>query len=294
MNIKEDIQTFPGLPTDGVLQLQLAGISYKDPTYHIRRQFLDITVFEYVMEGRGTLIIEGEKFRITPGCCYIVPSWISHEYFSDSRDPWVKCWVNLSGPLVQSLREVYGLQHTYVFPEAVEAGALLHKIVQELRMMPEEEMLPYMEREILHLIQALAHTITQKKKEDPPSPATVAILKFLRNHITGPMPELSEIAEVINRSPAQTIRIFRHDMGVTPCRWLLQEKIRMACSVLTGTGKNIRDVAFMFGFRDEFYFSRIFRQITGRSPLKYRKSSVPPPANDFTGVFKNMAKIKER
>ena len=268
---KEDIQTFQDLRKDGVLMLELAGISYKDPTYRIHREAQAVTVFEYVTEGSGELIVDGKKYTVNAGSFYIAPSWLPHEYYSNSRDPWVKYWVNLSGPLVESLRTVYGIYHSYVFPDAAKAGAVLMNIIEQLPKHPRSEILPFMEQEMLKIIQALAESASIQEEQKKYMPQTEAMLDFLHKHISLPMPELQEIANAANRSVAQAIRIFRRDTGVTPYRWLLQEKIRTACSVLTGTNKSVRDVAIMFGFRDELYFSRLFRQITGYSPRTYRK-----------------------
>ena len=268
---REDIQTFQDLRRDGVLCLELAGISYKDPTYRIRREAQAVTVFEYVTEGSGELIVDGKKYTVNAGSFYIAPAWLPHEYYSSSRDPWVKYWVNLSGPLVESLRKVYGIYTRYVFPDGKKAGAVMLNIIEQLPVLSRSEILPFMEQEMLKIIQALAESASVQEEQTKYAEQTEAMLHFLHKHISQPMPELQDIANAASRSKAQAIRIFRHDTGVTPYRWLLQEKIRTACSVLTGTNKSVRDVAIMFGFRDELYFSRLFRQITGYSPREYRK-----------------------
>lgn len=271
MIIKEDIQTFQDLRKDGVLFLELAGISYKDPSYRIKRGSQELTVFEYVTEGSGRLIVDGKKYVVNAGCFYIAPAWLPHEYYSSSRDPWVKYWVNVSGPLMESLRKIYGIYNSYVFPDAEKAGHIIMHIIEQLPLLPRAEILPFVEQEMLKIVQVLADSVTAQEEQGRYCAQTEAMLDFLHRHITAPMPELQEIAEAANRSQAQAIRIFRRDTGVTPYRWLLQEKIRTACSVLTGTNKSVRDVAMMFGFRDELYFSRLFRQITGLSPREYRK-----------------------
>lgn len=270
MSKNEDVLTFSGFPNDNILYLELAGISYKDIAYRIARPPQRVTVIEYVTEGRGTLIVNGKKYAVPPGSVYIAPSWQSHEYYSDSRDPWVKYWVNVAGPLVDSLRKIYGIEHHYVFPDAVDAGKVLMETIETLRDMPEKEVRSYMARQILQVIQLLSDRVATEEAYTQ-SPVTEAMITFMRKRITGPMPELQEIADAANRSPSQAIRIFRNDMKITPYRWLLIEKIHTSCSVLTCTGKCIRDIAYMFGFRDEFYFSRLFRQIVGISPNTYRK-----------------------
>ena len=39
----------------------------------------------------------------------------------------------------------------------------------------------------------------------------------------------------------------------------------------------IKDIAQMVGYRDQFYFSRIFRSFTGKSPADYLKEQAQEP-----------------
>ena len=163
MSKNEDVLTFSGFPNDNILYLELAGISYKDIAYRIARPPQRVTVIEYVTEGRGTLIVNGKKYAVPPGSVYIAPSWQSHEYYSDSRDPWVKYWVNVAGPLVDSLRKIYGIEHHYVFPDAVDAGKVLMETIEALRDMPEKDVRAYMARQILQLIQLLSDRVATEE-----------------------------------------------------------------------------------------------------------------------------------
>jgi AraC family transcriptional regulator of arabinose operon len=46
--------------------------------------------------------------------------------------------------------------------------------------------------------------------------------------------------------------------------------MRMACRLLDFSGKPVKTVASMIGYRDPYYFSRIFKKSMGISPHKYR------------------------
>jgi two-component system response regulator YesN len=42
--------------------------------------------------------------------------------------------------------------------------------------------------------------------------------------------------------------------------------------LLTQTNNSIGAIAHQVGFKDQAYFSRVFRKLTGKSPQKYRES----------------------
>jgi AraC-like DNA-binding protein len=41
---------------------------------------------------------------------------------------------------------------------------------------------------------------------------------------------------------------------------------------LTLTQKSVKEIAFELGYKDQFYFSRFFKRLTGVSPEAYRHS----------------------
>jgi AraC family transcriptional regulator of arabinose operon len=67
-------------------------------------------------------------------------------------------------------------------------------------------------------------------------------------------------------------RRFRQEMGVPIHRFALLGRITAAQSLLVGTILPIKTVADRLRFRDVYFFSRQFQQITGLSPGRFRKS----------------------
>ena len=52
----------------------------------------------------------------------------------------------------------------------------------------------------------------------------------------------------------------------------MDNKISYAATVLRNSESPIKEIAYDFGFEDENYFSRVFKQKYGVSPRKYRKA----------------------
>ena len=86
-----------------------AGISYRDPYYHIRRFNGDHYVFECVLQGTGYVEFNGTLTRLTAGDAYILHPCTFHHYYSDHNDPWVKIWFNGQGNLISHLLSDYQL-----------------------------------------------------------------------------------------------------------------------------------------------------------------------------------------
>lgn len=72
-----------------------------------------------------------------------------------------------------------------------------------------------------------------------------------------------------------TRRCFKEEMGITPLEYLIKLRLSYAKQLLLQeTYISVVDVAEKCGFNDSFYFSKIFKQNYGVSPLNYRKSKL--------------------
>lgn len=80
-----------------------------------------------------------------------------------------------------------------------------------------------------------------------------------------------ELAKIAIMSTEKFIRTFRKWMNCTPGRYLTEVRLREASILLSRSEKSIENISDLTGFSDRFHFSRIFRNHTGLTPVKYRK-----------------------
>ncbi len=262
--MREDILNFPP-PAAGVpLHIQLAGISFCDGSYLIRRNKSDIFVFEYVIKGRGFLKTPQGDFFPAGGDVYIVHADTRHEYGSSADDPWEKIWFNVSGPLVREMINCYGLNNLWYFP-ACDLESVFRYGLQEIKDNANQahELGAII---ILRIIQALAGQIAFRQMV---SLEGERLKNLLDRNVLSNL-SIAKMAKHIGRSESQTIRIFKRDWGTTPYRYLLDKRIELAKLYLNGSVRSIKQIADELGFVDEFYFSDIFKKKTGLAPGRYR------------------------
>ncbi len=269
---REEIQLFQPADFFPAMGISCAGVSVCDGSYLIRRPAQKIFIFEYVERGSGWLKVGDRMFSPSAGSVYMAPGWKPHSYGSSADNPWVKHWFNLYGPLVEHLLAVYGIGEHYYYPHAEEAGEYLKDGVQRLKTVRPPGLSDFIEPFFFGLVRRLAASAGVRMEEKGESPEAVRLKAFLRSRITSPAPSLAEMAKEIGRSPVQTIRIFRNAAGTTPYGWLLNAKIDAACELLRNSGMAVKEIAGLLGFRDEYYFARLFRRRRGVSPGKFRRS----------------------
>jgi len=84
---------------------------------------------------------------------------------------------------------------------------------------------------------------------------------------------IGELLNVSHYSQRHFIRLFSATYSTTPQQYLLNIRIRHACSLLKEKNYSITEVATRCGFNDSNYFCRIFKKNIGATPSAYQKSA---------------------
>ena len=84
----------------------------------------------------------------------------------------------------------------------------------------------------------------------------------------------TRIADSLGMSSAYLGRIFRESTQTSISQYLNQTRIRRAEELLRETEQPVETVAGLVGFSNPKYFYVVFKNITGQTPLQYRKENV--------------------
>ena len=68
-------------------------------------------------------------------------------------------------------------------------------------------------------------------------------------------------------------RLFKREMGITYAEYLNSVRIRLACAFLKDTRDSVLQISERCGYENVTYFNRVFRKITGMTPIEYRRKS---------------------
>jgi two-component system response regulator YesN len=67
-------------------------------------------------------------------------------------------------------------------------------------------------------------------------------------------------------------KLFLKEVGTTPLQYLTEKRINHAKQLLETryeTSTTIKEIADKAGFNDQYYFSRAFKKVTGKSPSEW-------------------------
>ena len=86
-------------------------------------------------------------------------------------------------------------------------------------------------------------------------------------------PNLSELAKICGISKEHLARSFKATTGWQIHKYIAEERIRTAKSMLAENRSSCEEVSMRLGFKSPAYFSTAFRRLTGKTPTEYRKQA---------------------
>lgn len=254
--------------TKDLIRFSLCGTTYPDKSYRINRRQSSIACIEYIEEGCGTVHIDGKTFTPCAGDSYFLQAGKTQHYFSNPDDPWKKHFINLSGKLLESLAEGYGLSDISYF-EGLDLSEELGRIIELAKGEYDD-----CTQELIGIVNEMFLKMHNHVKNESEHFGIEQEMKdFLNTQITSKF-RIDLLCKHISKSESQTIRIFKKAYGVTPYTYVLEKKVGLAKKMLSGTNLSIREIADKLCFADEYYFSNLFKEKTGLTPSAYRKSQI--------------------
>jgi AraC-like DNA-binding protein len=106
-----------------------------------------------------------------------------------------------------------------------------------------------------------------------PDKRMAQVLQRLRGG--GPKVSNAALAREAGMNANAFIRKFRHATGHTPHQYRLRLRIEQGCGWLRMEALTMDQIAEAAGFCDRFHFSRVFKQVMGVSPAKFRDKMKP-------------------
>ena len=276
---KKDISSFTGLenevltyiyhsPQKVPLSIECFGITYPNPNFHIKRTDATYFILEYIMSGKGYLVVDGRTHELKANDVYLLEPGSAHEYYADKNDPFKKIWVNFKSDVFFNILNEYGLKQTYVFHDT--------DILQEMSRIIELEKVSVYNDNIYksaskYLFEIFMKLAEKNQANTQSSSIAQQILAELDKAIDSSV-SIDDICNSLFISRSKMIREFKKHYHQTPHAYLLGRKIGFAKMLLQETTHSIRSIASHLGFSDEHYFANVFKSKTGYTPSQYRKS----------------------
>lgn len=243
--------------------------------YHFieRKKGCNQNILIYCTKGEGFVMVNNKKTRICRNNMLIIPKNLPHVYGSDDDNPWDIYWIHFKGETdyhfirnnnTISLTDVPLSTMpvlTHLFDgiyDALSRGSVISNIIYA------SCCLGYF------LATALFMPYNRYDLKDKKTMYVENSIEFMEKNLEKKL-TLNDLTSCSNLSKTQLTDIFKERTGYSPIDFFIRLKIQKACFYLDFTDMTISEIAEKIGYNDQYYFSRLFKKIMGRSPSEYRK-----------------------
>ncbi len=222
----------------------------------------------YVWSGEGELFLNGKPYVLGKGSCFL---FRPGDYTSATHNP--------QKPLVLTYIHFDVKEPVSLIPEPYrqleETLDFEHMLARYVRLFlvrtfaAEEEARLILKQLVIHLLRYDLEEPVERKASNQLTESIREVANYIQQH-PGTAHRVDDLAKRAGLSSRYFSIKFKELIGMSVQTYMIRTRIERAQHLLMHAGMNVTEVADALGYRDIFFFSRQFKQYTGKSPSEIR------------------------
>jgi AraC family transcriptional regulator of arabinose operon len=222
----------------------------------------------YVWSGEGELNLNGKPFQVGKGSCFLFRPGDHTSATHNPQKPLVLTYIHFNvTELVSYIPEPYRqLEDTYDFEHMLARYVRLFLV---RTFAAEEEARLILKQLVIHLLRHDREEPVERKASNQLTESIHEVANYIQQH-PGTAHRVEDLAVRAGLSSRYFSIKFKDLIGMSVQTYMIRTRIERAQHLLIHAGMNVTEVADALGYRDIFFFSRQFKQYTGKSPSEVR------------------------
>ena len=259
------------------LYLTLCGIEHCLPGYEFHTAGRPGFHLHVILSGKGELSVNGRLIPLHFGQMFITKPGEETWYRADTEDPWSYCWMTYDGNQALRYTESAGFVKGVNWLNCHVDEAQFYRLVKRILDQPELTLANDLLRfglllEFLSLAMESDYQNASTPRREIEYSADVYVeyaINYLQaNYATA---KINDVAAYIGIHRSYLTGIFKKKMGISPQEYLMQCRMKNACSLLLETDFSIQDISQRVGYDNSLTFSKVFKSYYGISPKHFRE-----------------------
>jgi AraC-like DNA-binding protein len=227
----------------------------------------------YITEGSGVIETTDGQFQVVPGSILILRPGLWHRYKPDPTTGWNEHYVGFQGDFCNHLflEGFFQASKPVMFVGFQES---LINLFFEIVQLVKEEKTGHQQVCAANTILMLSKILSVVRNQEFAGKSIERKIRkaclYFRENLNSNI-NIETLATEFNVGYSYFRQMFRKYTGISPTQYHLSLRIQKAKDLLVSTNLSFKEIANNLGFESYFYFSRIFKDKTGKSPLEFRK-----------------------
>ena len=215
--------------------------------------------------------------HINFGDVAIIPAYINHWKKAESQISEIIMITIAPNILSRLAREKMNARSIKVLHNFAQPNLLVQSIASNLKAGFDSGKcnIFYVESLYNALMMHLLNNHSQKEYYSSPTPSGLApyklkqALKYINNNIDKSI-KIRDVAKLLGISQYYFCRLFRESTGITPYRYVIQQRVSKAKRLITENKMSLLDITFECGFSSQSQMTHHFHKLVGVTPKVYR------------------------
>ncbi|GIP57323.1 AraC family transcriptional regulator [Paenibacillus sp. FSL W8-0186] len=222
----------------------------------------------YVWSGEGTVTLNDQPIPVAKGSCFLFRRGDRTYATHNPQRPLVLTYIHfdLSEPVTEVPNPYRKLEDTLDFEYLLSRYVRLFLLKAYAF---EQEAQLILKQLLIHLLREERYVPVEKKVSNQLAEIILEAANYVVQH-PGLPHKVESLSARAGLSPRYFSMKFKELIGMPVQAYIIKSRIDRAQHLLLHAGMNVTEVADALGYKDIFFFSRQFKQHTGKSPSEIR------------------------
>lgn len=247
----------------------------------------------FVVDGEGTYIEDNSSYRLQKNTLFLSRPEVLHQikseeglfllyvafelFESESSEEWIR--------IIEAAKQqqMVVLHHSDDIPTTLLWKSLLIQATMKEHSFFEEMLSSMAHSLILSIIKNFVPPLNHSKQRMVPEGYSLLLTQaklYIHDNLSSPL-KLTEVAKHLHISGRHLSRIFMSELGVSYSKYVLDERIKKAVTLLKKSNLSLKEIAEETGFISVQYFTRVFTTMMQISPGRFRSVFVDEKTTIF-------------
>lgn len=248
--------------------IRFVGETLCDDEYFIKRYNSDLAAFEYIVDGTGTLEINGKTYHPSKGDMFFLAEGSKHSYYSQKENGWHKYFISFYGDVADAFIKNYLDDGVYLYKDVYFEKIFRRIFDIAFNVHNIDKATEQLTAELFRIFNA----VYNRRILDGEDIAD-KVKRYINNNLERNF-NLNELCRHFNYSKNHIINTFEAKFGITPYKYYCECKIELAKEYLSHSARAIAEISNTLSYSDQQYFSYCFKKAVGVTPREYRRMTV--------------------
>jgi len=252
---------------------EIGEIEVESGTIWSSAEKLENNLLVFCAKGSGIVMIDGEQIPVSSDQFFIIPKGDVFKFYSVITVNSRLLTAHFNGDSTVLLADHFSVVRNLipsVNNKVANREMLFDEIFNNLSIGFHDENLEYVNFCFGHLLATFIYAYkTSDDLADESNPAVRRSIDFMNKNL-GEKLTLSQISKEAGYSSTYFTTLFKMETNYAPLTYFSHLKIVKACEYLDYTGRKVKEISFLLGYTDPYYFTKDFKKRMGLSPRHYR------------------------